>query len=176
MGDGGSRRGRRSTTRGRVASVAVATLCVTFHSGAAGQPTDEQMIRDARARSNAAIAAHDLAGITRVWMNDVHIVSSTSAQGTGRTENQQRMARQFANRPDTVYVRRPATIDIMPSWSVAAERGEWTGTWTEPDGRLEISGTYLAQWRKLDGEWLIQAELFVATRCRGANYCAQRPQ
>ena len=37
------------------------------------------------------------------------------------------------------------------------------------------TGTYLAQWRKVDGAWLIQAELFVPTHCRGSAYCAKRP-
>jgi ketosteroid isomerase-like protein len=142
---------------------------------AAAPPPDEQLIRDARARSNQAIAAHDVAAIARVWMEDVHVVSSTSSQTAGRTLNQQRMARQFAGRPDTVYVRRPTAIDVYASWDVASERGEWTGRWTEPDGVLQIGGTYLAQWRKVDGQWLIQAELFVPTRCRGAGYCRQRP-
>jgi uncharacterized protein (TIGR02246 family) len=139
------------------------------------QPTDEDMIRAARARSNAAIAAHDPAAIARVWMEDVHVVSSTSTQTAGRDANRQRMAQQFANRPDTVYVRRPTTIDVYAPWSVAAERGEWTGRWTEPDGAFEIGGTYLVQWRKVAGEWLIQAELYVPTRCSGAKYCTQRP-
>ena len=108
-------------------------------------------------------------------MEDVHIVSSTSVQTAGRELNRQRMARQFANRPDTAYVRRPTAIDVYPSWAVASERGEWTGRWTEPDGALEIGGTYQAQWRKFDGQWLIQAELYVPTHCTGAGYCRQRP-
>lgn len=140
------------------------------------QPTiDEAAIRAARARSNAAIAKHDVAGITAHWMPDVHIVTSTSAQGTGRDVNGQRMAEQFKRRPDTVYVRTPVAIEVMASWTVASERGEWTGRWQEPDGVVEISGTYLAQWRKVDGAWLIQAELFVPTHCRGSAYCANRP-
>jgi len=138
------------------------------------QPRDEQLIREARVRSNEAIAAHDVAAVARVWMPDVHIVSSTSSQTAGRDANQQRMAAQFASRPDTVYVRRSTAIDVYPPWAVASERGEWTGRWTEPYGRLEIGGTYLAQWRKIDGEWLIQAELFVPTRCGGAGYCRER--
>jgi ketosteroid isomerase-like protein len=136
---------------------------------------DEQLIRDARARSNQAIAAHDLAAIAREWMADVHVVSSTSAQTAGREATRERMATQFKNRPDTVYVRRPTTIQVYPEWAVASERGEWTGKWTEPDGALQIGGTYQAQWRKIDGQWLIQAELFVPTRCTGAKYCSQRP-
>jgi uncharacterized protein (TIGR02246 family) len=139
------------------------------------QPRDDDMIRAARARSNAAIAAHDPAAIARVWMEDVHVVSSTSTQTAGRDANRQRMAQQFANRPDTVYVRRPTAVDIYAPWSVASERGEWTGRWTEPDGAFEIGGTYLVQWRKVGGEWLIQAELYVPTRCTGARYCSQHP-
>ena len=141
----------------------------------AQQSEDERLIRDARKRSNDAIAAHDLAGIAGAWMPDVHVVSSTSAQTAGSQANQQRMARQFEMRPDTVYVRTPRTIDVFTSWSVASERGEWIGRWTEPDGKLEIGGTYQAQWRRVDGRWLIQAELYVPTHCRGSKYCQQRP-
>ena len=71
---------------------------------------DETSIRAARTRSNAAIAKHDVAGIAAHWMPDVHIVTSTSAQGTGREVNEQRMAEQFKRRPDTVYVRTPSTV------------------------------------------------------------------
>jgi len=159
---------------------AFAFTCVVFCAigrMAAAQPSaDEQMIREARARSNAAIAAHDPVAIAREWMADVHVVSSTSAQVAGRQANQDRMAAQFKNRPDTIYIRQPVTIDVYSPWTVASERGEWTGRWTEPDGPLDIGGTYLVQWRKVEGRWLIQAELYVPTRCRGSRrYCSQRP-
>jgi ketosteroid isomerase-like protein len=147
-----------------------------FGSFAGAQPpTEEGLIREARARSNAAIAAKDPAAIARVWMEDVHVLSSTSAQTAGRAVNQERFVDQFARRPDTVYVRTPVAIDVYPAWNVAAERGEWTGRWTEPDGALTIGGTYLVQWRKVDGQWLIQGELYVPTHCRGSKYCNQRP-
>ena len=133
------------------------------------------MIREARARSNAAIAAHDPAAIARLWMDDVHIVRSTGAQLAGRELNQQRLAQQFATRPDTIYVRQPVAIDVYHPWGMASERGEWTGRWTEADGTVETAGTYMAQWRRVDGQWLIQAEIYVPTRCKGSRYCAQRP-
>jgi ketosteroid isomerase-like protein len=164
------------------AMVAIALMC-SMGSGVAWpdiaasvQPaSDQQLIRDARARSNASIAAHDVAGIARHWMPDIHIVTSTSAQASGLEPNQQRMAQQFKNRPDTIYVRQPAAVEVFAAWNVASERGDWTGRWSEPDGALEIAGTYLAQWRKVDGQWLIQAELFVPTRCKGGAYCRQHP-
>jgi uncharacterized protein (TIGR02246 family) len=152
-------------------------ICGLAAPAVLAQESDESMIRAARARSNAAIAKHDLDGISRVWMEDVHIVTSTSARGTGRDENRQRMGRQFASRPDTTYVRRTTDVQVYAPWSVASERGEWTGTWTELDGRVTIGGTYLAQWRKVGAEWLIQAELFVPLRCEGSQrYCGERPR
>jgi ketosteroid isomerase-like protein len=143
--------------------------------GTQGAGDDAARIRAARAASNAAIVAHDVDGIARHWLADVHIVTSTSAQGRGREDNAARMAQQFARRPDTVYVRTPATVDVFAAWDVASERGTWTGRWTEPDGVVEIAGTYLAQWRRVEGTWRIQAELFVPTSCRGSTYCSARP-
>lgn len=142
---------------------------------AAAQSADEAAIRDARARSNAAIAKHDLAGIAAVWMDNVHVTPSSSALADGKQANQDRMAQQFARRPDTIYVRTPSKIDVFAPWLVASEQGTWIGKWTEEDGRLEIGGTYLVQWRKIDGRWLVQSELYVPTHCKGGKYCASRP-
>jgi ketosteroid isomerase-like protein len=150
----------------------------TMAAGAAAQSglsADEAAVRAARAESNKAIAAHDVAGIARHWMSDVHIVTSTGVQGTGREANGQRMAQQFERRRDTIYVRTPTAVDVLPAWAVASERGEWTGRWTEPDGLVQVRGTYLAQWRRVNGTWLVQAELFVPTACQGSRYCDTHP-
>ena len=66
-------------------------------------------------------------------------------------------------------------VDVNAPWAVAAERGNWTGRWTEPDGVVEIGGSYLAQWRKVGDAWLIQAEVFVPATCTGSRYCVARP-
>ncbi len=139
------------------------------------QTRDEQLIREARARSNAAIRARDPVAMAQLWMDDLHVVRSTGSQVAGRERNQQRMAQQFATRPDTIYVREPAAIDVYLPWAMASERGDWTARWTEPDGVVDMAGTYMAQWRRIDGVWLIQAELYVPTRCAGSRYCSERP-
>jgi uncharacterized protein (TIGR02246 family) len=169
------------TTRQYVAvlavSAAAATASYSSDTAAARQaPADERMIREARARSNAAIAAHDAAAMARLWMEDVHVVRSTGAQVAGRARNQERMAQQFATRPDTIYVRQPLAVEVYLPWEMASERGEWTARWTEPDGIVDTAGTYMAQWRRVEGRWLIRAELYVPTRCAGSTYCNQRPQ
>ena len=137
---------------------------------------DVRAIVAARARSNVAIARHDTAGIAREMMPDVTVLSSTSAMSTGVAANLSRIAAQFARRPDTRWVRTPDTIAVFDAWGVASERGHWVGTWTEPDGPLVIRGSYEAQWRRLDGTWRIQGELFVPLRCEGGAYCRARPQ
>ncbi len=155
-----------------VLPVAVALAAV---DGQAPADDEASVIRAARADSNAAIARHDVAGIASHWLPNVSIVTSTGAHADSRDENAGRMAAQFTRRPDTIYVRTPAAIEVFAAWQVASERGEWTGRWSEPDGVVEIAGTYLAQWRKVDGTWRIQAEVFVPTRCTGSRYCAARP-
>lgn len=156
-------------------SVSAAVVALTVATVAAQTPSDEKLIRDTRAQSNAAIEAHDVAGIARFWLDDIHITTSTSAQANGWAANGSRMSEQFKRRPDTIYVRTPKSIEVFAPWAVAAERGEWVGRWTEADGPLEIRGTYLAQWRKVKGRWLIQSELYVPTQCKGGKYCSQRP-
>ncbi len=132
-------------------------------------------ISAARARSNTAIAAHDTAAIAREWMPDVHVVASTGAQAAGADANVNSMAAAFARRPDTKWVRATTRILVFDAWQVASEEGEWTGTWTDPDGPVRITGTYLAQWRNTNGTWRIQAEVFVPVSCDGGAYCRQHP-
>ena len=135
----------------------------------------EVEIRAARARSNQAIAAHDLDAIAREWMVDVHVVTASGVGGSGIEANRQFLTRQFERRPDTCYVRTPLDVQVFAAWQVASERGEWVGTWTEPDGAMRLSGTYQAQWRCIEGRWLIQGELFVPLGCEGGAYCVRHP-
>ena len=105
-------------------------------------PADSKdLICTARARSNAAIAAHDLAGVAREWMDDVHVVSAAGLHATGPAARSVILARQFGTRPDTKYVRTPRAVEVFAPWAVASERGDWVATRTEPDGPLELGGS-----------------------------------
>jgi hypothetical protein len=39
----------------------------------------------------------------------------------------------------------------------AAEYGGWVATWRE----VRMAGDYLAVWRKVTGQWVIESELYV---------------
>ena len=134
-----------------------------------------ELIRAARGRSNRAIAVHDLDAIAAEWSADIHVLGSVGLLASGIAANRQSLARQFERRPDTVYVRAPTNVEVFAPWQVASELGTWVGTWTEPDGPLQIGGSYQARWGLDSGRWLIRSELFVPTWCKGGAYCEQAP-
>ena len=133
------------------------------------------MIRSARARSNQAIAAHDVVTLADTWLPEFWLVSSTNAQSAGRDAARARFVQLFSARPDVVYVREPDRIEVNAAWGQAAESGRWTGRWTQADGITQIGGGYFAKWRKIEGRWLLLAEVFVQTSCAGSSYCNLPP-
>ena len=82
---------------------------------------------------------------------------------------------QFTAHPDVRYVRTPQSIRVFAPWQMAEERGTWVGQWTEPDGAVVIRGSYTAKWRRVDGVWLLEAELFTPLSCVGSAYCSTPP-
>ncbi|MBS0360794.1 MAG: nuclear transport factor 2 family protein [Proteobacteria bacterium] len=62
-------------------------------------------------------------------------------------------AEQFREPGFVAYVRAPETVQVDAAGDLAAETGRWTG-----NGQ---SGTYMAAWRKVTGQWVIESELFV---------------
>ncbi len=151
-------------------------LLVLFATPALAQTgADERQIRRLRASSNAAIASHDTAGIGAILARDVIVVTSNSVHAVGRQENLKRFADQFRTRPDVVYDRAPLEVRVYQPWGMAAERGRWTGSWTANDGKIRISGSYFAKWRRINGRWLVESETYVPERCTGGAYCRSTP-
>ncbi|MEA2343822.1 MAG: hypothetical protein QOF63_1991 [Thermoanaerobaculia bacterium] len=141
-------------------------------------PRDETIIRDSRAASNAALAAHNGAAFAQVLKDDATVVAASGKVTQGRAAIQQGIESRWNSQPDLVFVRTPATIEISRSDSAASERGTWTGHTTTPAGTADSRGDYLAVWRKTTTSaglpsWTIAAEVFVPLDCAGAG-CASR--
>ena len=136
--------------------------------------TDVAVIRRLRESSNAAIARHDTAGIAAILASNVVVVTSTSAVMIGRDVNAGRFAEQFRAYPDVVYRRTPVEVTVYAPWRMASETGTWTGSWTEPDGKVAIGGHYFAKWHEVAGRWQVESETYVPGHCRGSTYCAVR--
>lgn len=135
----------------------------------AADQEDEQAIRDARAASNAAIAAHDVGGIVGAMDADYQVTASLGAFGRGIDEETDIWTDMFASRPKLLYVRTPDGIEISADYPLAAESGRWSGSWETADGPVRTGGSYAAMWRKVGGAWKIRSELFVALYCEGAG-------
>jgi ketosteroid isomerase-like protein len=133
--------------------------------------TEERMIRDQRQKSNDGIAAKDTAAIASVWTADYHVVTSRNAEVAGRKANSERFASEFESKGDVIYVRAPEKIKVFVKWNMASELGTWIGHWTEDGKLVELKGTYLAKWHKVNGEWKIRAEIFVPLSCIGSKIC-----
>lgn len=135
----------------------------------------ERTIRQRRASSNAAIAKHDTGGIGAILSEDVVVVTSNSVHGIGRATNLQRFADQFRTRPDVMYERTPDEVRVFEPWGMASERGRWTGSWTDTDGKIRIGGSYFAKWRRVNNRWLVESETYVPESCTGGAYCRNAP-
>lgn len=136
---------------------------------------EETLIREARIKSNEAIAAHDAKAMSAFWTSDFHIITSRNSEMSGKNTNRERMESEFSSKPDVLYVRTPQTIQVFDAWKMASESGTWAGSWTENGQKIELTGTYMAKWHKLDGAWLIRAEVFVPLTCTGGAYCDKSP-
>jgi WD40-like Beta Propeller Repeat. len=137
-------------------------------------PRDETIIRDSRAASNQALAAHNAAAFVQVLKDDVIVTAASGKLIQGRVAMKSEIESRWKAQPDLVFVRTPTTIEISRSDPAASERGTWTGHATTTAGPAEWHGDYQAVWRKTISNagvpsWTIASELFVALDCIGSG-------
>jgi ketosteroid isomerase-like protein len=141
-------------------------------------PRDETIIRDSRAASNQALAAHDAVSFVEILKEDATLIAASGKVVQGRAARQQDLEARWKAQPDLLFVRTPTTIELSRSDPAASERGSWTGQATTPAGLASWRGDYQAVWRKTTTatglpSWTIAAELFVTLDCTGPG-CAAR--
>ena len=112
-------------------------------------------VRARRKLTNKLIAAHDAARLRPFFMPNVKLIVGDGALILGAEEVVAAFAAQFAEAGFTAYVRETETVELDAAGDRAAERGRWTVT-----GR-DLGGTYLAVWRRVSGQWVIESELYV---------------
>jgi ketosteroid isomerase-like protein len=139
-------------------------------------PRDETIIRDSRAASNSALAAHNASAFVQILKDDATVVAASGKVIQGRAAIQQSIESRWNSQPDLIFVRTPTSIEISRSDPAASERGSWTGHATTPAGPADWRGDYLAVWRKTTSSaglpsWTIASELFIALDCTGSG-CA----
>lgn len=117
----------------------------------------DDAVRARRRLTNKLIAAHDAARLRPFFAPDVKLIVGDGELILGVAAVIQAFAAQFAEPDFVTYVREPSSVEADADAARAAEHGRWTGRWK---GR-EMTGTYLAVWRKVTGQWVIESELYV---------------
>lgn len=124
----------------------------------ATSPTDAVLAR--RRLTNKLIAAHEAARLRPFFAADVKVIVGDGELILGADAVIQAFAAQFADPQFIAYVREPTTVEPNAEAGRVAEHGRWTGRWKDH----EMGGTYLAVWRKVTGQWVIESELYVTLR------------
>jgi ketosteroid isomerase-like protein len=123
---------------------------------------DTAAIRAARAAYNAAIIAHDVAGVRAAFADDyTGIAGSGGELIAGGDAMAGYFANAFRNPAFIAFVRTPDVITIATPADRAMERGQWLGRTRTATGEACLQGEYLAVWVPVRGGWQLRSETFV---------------
>ena len=120
--------------------------------------TPQDAIAARRKLTNKLIAAKDAPRLRPFFDPRVTLIAGDGSLLLGAEDVLAAFASQFADRGFVAYVRSTEQIELNADATRAAERSRWVGTWKDAP---EQSGTYLATWKKVTGQWVIENELFV---------------
>ena len=118
----------------------------------------EDAIRARRRLTNKLIAAHEAARLRPFFAPDVKLVVGDGALILGAGEVVEAFAAQFSDPTFVTYVRETEAVEPDAEGLRAAETGRWTA---DGKGQPPMGGRYLAVWRKVAGQWVIESELYV---------------
>ncbi|MBU1377758.1 MAG: nuclear transport factor 2 family protein [Alphaproteobacteria bacterium] len=120
-------------------------------------PAPDDAIRARRRLTNKLIAAHEAERLRPFFLADVTLIVGDGGLILGVDAVIAAFAAQFADPDFKTYIRETETVRLDAEGARAAEAGRWTGLYAD----AELSGTYLATWRNVRGQWAIENELYV---------------
>ena len=119
--------------------------------------TPEDAIRARRRLTNKLIAAHEAARLRPFLDPQVKVIAGDGALITGADAVIAAFEAQFRDPAFVTYERKPDEVEIDGAGLRGAESGRWVGSWKQ----ARMTGVYLAAWRKVTGQWVIESETFV---------------
>ncbi len=117
----------------------------------------ENAIRARRRLTNKLIAAHEAARLRPFLDPQVKVIAGDGALITGVEAVVSAFEAQFKDPAFIAYVRTPEMVELDQAGLRAAESGHWVGSWRS----ARMAGAYMATWRKVTGQWVIESEMFV---------------
>ena len=118
----------------------------------------ETAIAARRKLTNRLIAEHQARRLRPFFTDDACVIVGDGELILGGDNVIVAFAAQFRDPAFIAFVRTTDAIEIAEDGRRASEQGRWTGAWRTGD---EMGGTYLAVWRCVHGQWVIERELYV---------------
>ncbi len=120
---------------------------------------EETAIRAQIAALQAGITGYDEAAIGAVYAPDAGLLPANMPKLTGRAAIEQFFG--VLEPAKVTLTITPATVVVAASGDIAFEEGTWTWSNPMPDGTtLNDNGKYLVAWKKIDGTWLMQTDIW----------------
>lgn len=120
--------------------------------------TPQDAILARRRLTNKLIAAHDAARLKPFLDPQIKVIVGDGSLILGVPAVLDAFAAQFKDPTFIAYVRTPDEVCLNAEGARASESGHWTAKWR---GAPQAHGVYLAAWRKVLGQWVIESETFV---------------
>lgn len=107
--------------------------------------------------TNRFIAAHQAQRLRPFMTADARLTGGEGGMLMGAEAIIDAFEGQFSDPDFVTYERTPGDITLDHEGLRAAEHGTWIGRWRDQT----LGGDYLAVWRKVVGQWVIEQELYV---------------
>jgi ketosteroid isomerase-like protein len=119
----------------------------------------EQAIGARRRLTNKLIAAKQADRLKPYFDPACHVIAGDGSVLVGREDVLAAFAAQFLDPGFGLYQRTSQSVTLDQAGNRAAEVGVWVAQGV--GGQTQASGTYLACWRKVIGQWVIESELYI---------------
>lgn len=121
----------------------------------------ENAIRAQRRRTNKLIADHEAERLRPFFDAEIKLIAGDGTLIEGADAVVAAFDGQFRDPTFVTYLRSTDSVTIDGEGMRAAEPGTWVATWRGPRGDMQVTGRYLAVWKKAGAQWVIESELFV---------------
>ena len=120
---------------------------------------DEQAIRDTNTRWLDLIVKKDAAAVAALYTENGAFMAPNAPIATGRAAIQAAWQGMF-EMPEVALTFEPDEIVVSSSGDMAYDRGTYKFSAAGEGGPMTDEGKYVVVWRKVDGKWLVAADIF----------------
>jgi uncharacterized protein (TIGR02246 family) len=140
------------------------TVALVVAFGACAPPVDsaaeEKVIRDLDTKWVAAVAAKDTMAVGNVFAEDGEFLHPEAPRVIGRAAVRSAWVGLF-KAPNLSLTFEPTKVVVSRAGDIAYETGGYKVGLDGPKGkRIEDAGKFVVAWKKVNGEWKVQYDIF----------------